>query len=477
MIFGANRARGLFAAGACAWAFASFSGCGSGGPTYLDPDGGAGTGFSGGSGGTQSGGSAGSSSGTGGSMSGGDGGSMSGGDGGSMSAGGDGGSIGVGGSAGDGAGGSGGSGGDAGSTSVGGSAGDGAGGSGGAQGGSGGTAGAGGSAGNGGVSGSAGNGGVSGSGGGAAGAAASGGSAGKGGSSGNGGSSGGPGSGGSAGNGGSSGSGGNDGCPGAPRVGCDAEPPATTNVPLTHDDGWVQACSLDLVGALFTVADAEGSSIAPQCFSGAPTSICVQGTAARAVGDPADYWGAAVGLRFCNPDTASCAVTTHWYPQNHGVLGFTFNLTGPEIPQELRLTVRSVDGVDYCAPVGISPFISIYDLRTECWTTGGDPYDGAPLMLVQWNVVSHPSFARPFDFCIENLEATLEEPICECPFPNQYCNELGQCVGTCRTLCGEYFGEKENGACNCDSDCWYFDDCCEDICDAGVCDEMVGICI
>jgi len=106
----------------------------------------------------------------------------------------------------------------------------------------------------------------------------------------------------------------------------------------------------------------------------------------------------------------------------------------------------------------------------------GFPYVGEPISVIQWNIVTNPNAAETFNFCITNLEATLTPPPCDCPYENQYCNELGQCIGSCVGYCG-LFISSGLGACNCDGQCVSYGDCCEDICDVGVCDDVVGICI
>jgi hypothetical protein len=351
----------------------------------------------------------------------------------------------------------------------------------------GGTTGSGGGTGEAGSSGTSGDGGTSATGGaaglgGTGGTAGTAGTAGAGGVAGTGGAAGSAGSAGTAGAGGGAGSGGQAGeptCPENPGEGCPGGGLPDEDVALVHADGWIEACDLDLVGVLFTAADEVGSDIDPRCFSGSGSSICVQGQAVRMQGEPGTYWGAVVGLLVCDPSTSSCPDGAGWAPGDFDVAGLSFGLSGALIPAQLRLTVRTTGGVEYCANIGFSNFVAFDDLVTECWTFGGTPYQGEPISIIQWNIVSSSVAAVPFAFCIDGLEATLKPCVpectpgqcgdngcggtCGCEFENESC-VLGQCVGTCQGFCGEFI---DIAACNCDPECSLFGDCCADYCQAG----------
>jgi hypothetical protein len=201
--------------------------------------------------------------------------------------------------------------------------------------------------------------------------------------------------------------------------------PATTGVPLTPNDGWVDGDdnSLGIQGEVFAYADDTTWIGMTEDFTG--SSVCIKGTAAKVdlsctpVAPATDcygtYWGAAIGLNLnqaIDPTSEEPSDPLPFDAATKGVTGFAFEITGEAVPTSLRFAVEG-PSAEYCTTsatpvkVGANSF-SFGKLVTECWTTGGYSPTGDDLLKLKWWVVTNAASTVPFDFCVSNVRALTE---------------------------------------------------------------------
>ena len=199
-------------------------------------------------------------------------------------------------------------------------------------------------------------------------------------------------------------------------------------VPLTPTDGWVAVDSneLGVQGAIFAYGDDTSKAGPPamtENFMG--TNACITGTAARVdmactpVAPATDcygtYWGAAIGLNMNQPidPGTMMGVDPPLAFDGSALTGFAFEITGAGVPTSLRFKVESPGAIEYCTPPATKMIttgantVLFSDLRTECWTTGGNPGDmgKASIQKIAWQVVTNDKATVPFDFCVSNIRA------------------------------------------------------------------------
>lgn len=178
-------------------------------------------------------------------------------------------------------------------------------------------------------------------------------------------------------------------------------------------------------GPAFTFSDDAGSTIEASIPD--PTKVCISGTA-EAVdlncgGDCwATYWGAGWGLNL-NQAFRPATPEDPNEPQafdfpSHGYSSFSFEITGSNIPNTLRVIARPVDndGVArpendeiYCAQLqpGYNR-VDPEDLRRNCWEGPvNEPIDQSKIWTLQFHVATMP-YPISYDFCVENLSLRYE---------------------------------------------------------------------
>jgi hypothetical protein len=248
-----------------------------------------------------------------------------------------------------------------------------------------------------------------------------------------------PGTGGTPATGGTTGTGGTPATGGTPGTGGTPATGGTTggggaapSGPLQFTGGWVDATtnSYGIQGSIYTFDDGVGSTISPDCGTGATcfggtttptTRFCVNGTDTT-VGYESDgvtldystYWGAAVGFDLNDP--AGGTKTT--YPAaSHHVVGFSMNLTNSTYPSDkVQFTYSVYNGstnVQYCLQQLYAGANTVYFTNTQtlCWTTGGTLFptnDVNGVVSMQWGVPSSPDGPVPFNFCIDSLTPIIQ---------------------------------------------------------------------
>lgn len=178
---------------------------------------------------------------------------------------------------------------------------------------------------------------------------------------------------------------------------------------------WFAACSIDLLGAYYTVADEGGSTITPNCENGATEGcftgpdLCAAGTATRVLnGNYGHYWGTTLGIVLCDEQTGACPappefnpVVDDWQPYSYGLTELEFNVTGSA--PNVRLTIQTIDGAQYCRTINSAESIPLSTLTEECWILDGTPYAGQPITHIMWQIPTNELEATYFDFCVEDV--------------------------------------------------------------------------
>ncbi|MCH2110150.1 MAG: hypothetical protein MK135_12550 [Polyangiaceae bacterium] len=197
-----------------------------------------------------------------------------------------------------------------------------------------------------------------------------------------------------------------------------AAPPAGTAI--ANSMGWVDGAqnTYGIQGAFYTFSDSldeEGnpgggdSTIAPAQFT---EDLCVSGTASQVdVNCSADdcyglYWGAGVGLNLnqaTDEATGEGGTPDTWDASANGVTGFSFTISGADVPSSLRFKLGDAGG-EFCTSIGAGNNEILYtDLDENCWM----PVAGATIPTasksIQWQVATNDASTTSFDFCIENF--------------------------------------------------------------------------
>ena len=259
-----------------------------------------------------------------------------------------------------------------------------------------------------------------------------------------------------------------------------------------ENSGWIDASTncVGVQGAVYLQADNEGSEI---WVTGMTDHICVAGESVQVEDENfQDYWGTVVVVQL-NNTTGSAAPYDSATP---GVDGFSFNLTGLEIPPEVRARFK-IEGqaAEYCKQICATgeQSVSFDDTHLECWADapGAGP-DPSEVTLLEFYIPPNEAGDVSFDFCIEDITAILDSSN---PGDPGNCRDGGGGDGgtggsggtggtegsggfggyggsggyggyggsggqptSCADHCGEYLGP----VCSCDDQCDFFNDCCPD---------------
>jgi len=191
------------------------------------------------------------------------------------------------------------------------------------------------------------------------------------------------------------------------------------NVPLTPVDGWLSGASnsLAIQGAAFSFADDTTRPSVTENFSG--NNACIRGATARVdlactpVPPAQDcfgvYFGAAIGLNLNQPlDVDGLGGTPLPYDAS-AIRGFSFEISGADVPDGLRFGVDSA-AESYCGmPVVRGENSFTFDqLFKQCWRLDRSHTAleaQSFLVRLTWLVVSNTGGQVPFDFCVSNLVA------------------------------------------------------------------------
>ena len=209
--------------------------------------------------------------------------------------------------------------------------------------------------------------------------------------------------------------------------------PVAEGVPLTAMNGWVDASmAIGIQGAVFAYADPTSKMGLMEDFIGA--NACITGTAAKvdvmstpcatkmftppATDCYGEYWGAAIGLNLNQPiDPVSMEGVDPPLTFDaglKGITGFAFEITGAKVPTSLRFKVENASG-EFCN-LATKPLlkgansIKFADLHAECWEMMAKTNPTAEtaktdLIKIAWQVVTGPTAAVPFEYCVSNVRA------------------------------------------------------------------------
>ncbi len=198
-----------------------------------------------------------------------------------------------------------------------------------------------------------------------------------------------------------SGVGGTPGVGGGPTTGGSAGGPTDTT-----DSDFVEAGRGTYGGwdgYLFTAAE-TGSSIRPEAFVG--RNLCVSGT----LGAAYEEW-ALVGWNIAqdiDPETFEGGPVNAISPGGTGVEVAVINYGGSGLRVQIQTDENATES--WCASVppagGTIPWS---DFRKECWTTGGEIYDGVtPISMVGvMTYAGSDTLPTAFDFCVLHLGPAL----------------------------------------------------------------------
>ncbi len=177
-------------------------------------------------------------------------------------------------------------------------------------------------------------------------------------------------------------------------------------------DGWVDGASneVGVQGALF--AQADFISQYSQFSNFTLSSMCMEGETALVDVEctpfpPAttcfeETWGAQMGLHLNQPLGDG--------PESFdasGLLGFTFDVTGPTVPEALHFFALTSQG-DFCSGTQLlagSNQVMFSEIVGACLSAGGSPVDRSDITSIAWRVVASAAEVTAYDFCIENLTA------------------------------------------------------------------------
>jgi hypothetical protein len=231
----------------------------------------------------------------------------------------------------------------------------------------------------------------------------------------------------------------------AGTAGTAAIPPANTEIPVGMGlaitpglDAWVagETNGLGIQGAFTAASDGQddtgaptetGSTITLDAMT-TPGSVCVSGNLATIAPNPAttgpgdaflwsDYWGGSLGLnlRQVIPAGGGEALAASPWPQISPagqVTGFTYSITGPTIPPNLRFSVTFVGqpaGSTYCDVLEAGATrTDLSGVLQSCWeATAATTIPGSDLLTIGWSIVPSETAATPFDFCVSNVQAVV----------------------------------------------------------------------
>ena len=137
---------------------------------------------------------------------------------------------------------------------------------------------------------------------------------------------------------------------------------------------------------------------------GATVGLNASGTAY----DYATYWGAALAMDLNESDSATRGP---YVASQHGVVGFSFNLTNNLPASKVRFSFEVWNGsalVPYCVDA-LNPgqnVVHFSNATQNCYQTGGTALtttvaDG--LEALQWQVPTSPNGTTSYDYCIDSL--------------------------------------------------------------------------
>ena len=219
-------------------------------------------------------------------------------------------------------------------------------------------------------------------------------------------------------------------------------------VPITPVTGWIakESNALGIQGAAFSFADTTSIvGMTDNLKDATATTSCIKGTAAKvdmasdacvnkmftapATDCYGQYWGAALGFNLNQVIDMTLVPPAGGTPAAFDaslIKGFYFEISDHDdhtgvvpAPTALRFKVNDSDNKEYCntsalkVKSGVNTVL-LSDLTTECWaptaTSSKITADVEKKFIkIAWQVVTNPTAAVPFDFCVGNVRALLKD--------------------------------------------------------------------
>lgn len=184
-----------------------------------------------------------------------------------------------------------------------------------------------------------------------------------------------------------------------------------TGLVLLPADGFVSGSTngVGIQGYFYTYGDGFGT-INPASFVGAGNQICVNGSTATVVGgDFGTYYGSGLGVSL-NQAEGTNTTAGPYDATAHGLLGFSFTITGATVPPTLSVSLKLVgSNVAYCKLLsgGGPATVLLSEVQADCTgaAPGGGLPSGAAIEALQWHIGGAQDAPVPFDFCVTNLAA------------------------------------------------------------------------
>ncbi len=183
----------------------------------------------------------------------------------------------------------------------------------------------------------------------------------------------------------------------------------TPTTAIISSGGWIAPGSntVGVVGSWFLYGDTYSTITASPTggadFSGVGSQICVSGTVSQL-----DTYGPTIGFNLDQPDTT----VEGYVPASYGVIGFSFGLSGTELPSALQVGYHTLgDTAEYCStifnPSTAGNTVDISTSQLDCWQTGGAfALTSTSYQSLQFQLpVNYFENGQAFDFCITNVRA------------------------------------------------------------------------
>jgi hypothetical protein len=177
---------------------------------------------------------------------------------------------------------------------------------------------------------------------------------------------------------------------------------------ILAEDGWVAdgSNSVGIVGPWYIFYDRYSTIFAlpngPD-FTGAGEQICVEGTVSQS-----DEYGPTVALNLNQPDAAGDPLG--YVPADHGVTGFSFDISGSPMPSSVQVTFSGTDMSSYCrffTPPSTSNSVKVSQAILDCWNgSGTSGSTSTAYEAIQFQLpVNYFADGQEFHYCISNLRA------------------------------------------------------------------------
>ncbi len=202
--------------------------------------------------------------------------------------------------------------------------------------------------------------------------------------------------------------------------------PNPDNSLMPNTEGWLEQTAIGFQGDFFTYTDhldGGNSTIKPEegmPFYNNGSALCVSGEAALVIDEEwYTYWGAGFGLSLCQPTSdrpsRSLRFTLSDCPFNPDLWqifqGVEFDITG-EWGYELRVEFQERDHNlenPYIEVTDEGHIVTLWDEARVWYDTDLRPSVVEEIDGIFFHVATNQDHATPFDFCISNLRAIIDD--------------------------------------------------------------------